>query len=179
MYYSHSFEDPATGQVIDVMVDGDEPEQRNAGPRDHRGGDPRAHGSAPPWRHPGHPGVTFHPRPPHGQQQGTGIPSRVIVRGEGTQPGRTVPAHPADSGDYFVIRKDAIAEAITFIGPAIGQVWASFLGQPEPPQAVGDDVIDRDNAAMHRDALAKHQQNLTRILALTDLAARAARLLFT
>jgi hypothetical protein len=52
-----------------------------------------------------------------------------------------------------------------------------FLVRPEAPQAVGDDVIDRDNAAMHRDALAQHQQNMTRALALTKLAARAVRLL--
>ena len=77
-----------------------------------------------------------------------------------------------EQAGYFAIKKDALAEII----PSLGQVWASFLGRPELPKAVGNDTIDRDNAALHRDALAHHQQNQTRILALTDLAARAVKL---
>ena len=44
------------------------------------------------------------------------------------------------------------------------------------PAMIGDDIIDRTNSTLHRDALAMHQQNQTRILALTELAARAAKL---
>lgn len=166
LYHSHSYQDPDTGEIIDVIVD-DEPEYRNAG-RDHRADVPRS--TAPP-RHPGHPGNPASP-PRHGS---TGIPARVIVRNPGP-PARPLPGQgPAgyDAGEYLAIKKSALADVI----PAVGLVWASFLGRPAMPQAVGDDVIDRDNAALHRDALAKHQQNLTRIEALTDLAARAARLL--
>lgn len=162
LYHSHSYQDPDTGEIVDVIVD-DEPEYRNAG-RDHRADVPRS--TAPP-RHPGHPG-NLAPRPQHGS---TGIPARVIVR----NPARPLPGQGPgyNAGEYFAIKKSAIADVI----PAVGQVWASFLGRPAMPQAVGDDVIDRNNAALHRDALAKHQQNQTRITALTDLAARAARLL--
>jgi hypothetical protein len=77
-----------------------------------------------------------------------------------------VPVRTGD--DELVVSKGAIAELI----PAIGQVWASFLGLPEQPKATGSDVIDRNNAAMHRDALARHQQSQTRILALTMVAER-------
>ena len=76
-----------------------------------------------------------------------------------------------DAGEYFAIKKSALAEII----PAVGQIWASVLVPPEAPKAIGDDIVDRDNASMHRQALAKHDQNQTRILALTNLVARAAK----
>ena len=82
----------------------------------------------------------------------------------------TGPVH--DHGDYVAIKKDVVAELV----PIIGKAYASFLARPEPPSATGDNIVDRDNASMHRDALALHQQNQTRILALTDLVARAAKL---
>lgn len=77
-----------------------------------------------------------------------------------------------DAGEFFAIRKTVLADLLSAAGP----IWASFLMAPEPPKAVGDDVVDRDNASMHRQALAQHDQNQTRILALTDLAARVAKL---
>lgn len=156
---SQYFENPETGEVFELIT---EPDYRNAGPRDHRGS-----GSRPAIRRIGH-------RPPSSMG---GIRPRSsdrpdIVRHPGDDD-RSVPAHRSQSGEYVSIRKSALAEII----PSIGQVWASFLVRPEPPQAVGDDVIDRDNAAMHRDALAQHQQNMTRALALTKLAARTVQLL--
>ena len=73
--------------------------------------------------------------------------------------------------DHIAIRKSALLELI----PSVGKVWASFLGIPDSPQATGDDVTDRNNASDHREALARHTQNQTRILALTDLAAKAVK----
>jgi hypothetical protein len=155
---SQYFENPETGEVFELIT---EPEYRNAG-RDHRGS-----GSRPGIRPLGH-------RPPPNmggiRPRSSDRPDIVRHSGDG---GRSVPTRPSQSGEYVTIRKSALAEII----PSIGQVWASFLVRPETPQAVGDDVIDRDNAAMHRDALAQHQQNMTRALALTKLAARAVRLL--
>lgn len=158
MQYSHSYQDPHTGDIVDVMVDD---EYRN-GPRDHRGGGGRT--------------ILHRPRreftPP--PAQGGIVPPRIRERGEVVRHHGSAPQpHPGQTGDYLAIPKAALVEII----PTLGQVWASFLGRPDMPQAVGDDVIDRDNAAMHRDALAMHQQNQTRIQALTDLAARAVRLL--
>ena len=84
-----------------------------------------------------------------------------------------VQAEPiTQSSAHVVIEKRAIAEMV----PAVGQLWASFLGRPEMPEATGNDIIDRNNAAMHRDSLAMHQQSQTRILALTDLASRVIKL---
>ena len=99
----------------------------------------------------------------------------MVVRPRPTRPvspQRPDVAMTYDDGEFFAIKKSVLAELI----PAAGQVWASLLAPPEPPQAIGNHVIDRDNAAMHRQALAMHGQNQTRILALTNLAARAAKL---
>jgi hypothetical protein len=95
------------------------------------------------------------------------VPQRIVVTS-------TRPAWPVgfERGNYLAIKKSAIVEIL----PSLGHLWAAFLGMPQAPQAVGEDKIDRDNAAMHREALARHQQNQTRILALTDLASRAVKL---
>jgi len=168
MLYSHSYIDPETGESVDVMIDDSEAEAyRNAGPREHRGtGRPsrgpfggHQHGGgltrpAPRPRDPANTTVIARPRPP--------VVARPTI-------GQSM-AH--DDGEYFAIKKSAIAELL----PAVGQIWASFLAPPAPPAAVGNDIVDRDNAAMHRQALAMHDQNQTRILALTNLAARAAKL---
>ena len=170
MYHSHSYTDPDTGELIDVMIadPDDRADYRNG--RDHRG-----HGGAgfgghhrPPWQHQGVPGGHGAPGG-HGVPGGRGMPDRVIVR----HPVPTVPVPGQHTGDTITIPKSAV----TAIIPALGQVWASFLGLPEAPHAIGNDVIDRNNAALHRDALATHAQNQTRILALTDLASRALRLM--
>jgi len=157
MKYSHSYQDPLTGDIVDVHVDDD---YRN-GPHDHRAGGVRT--------------VLHRPRLDFSRPPGNSgvVPPRIHDRGEVVRyHGNAPQSHPGQSGEYLAIPKTALVELI----PTLGQVWASFLGRPGMPQAVGDDVIDRDNAAMHRDALAMHQQNQTRIQALTDLAARAARL---
>jgi hypothetical protein len=99
------------------------------------------------------------PRPP------PTVPQRILIRHPSS------PAVPI-RGEYVTIKKSAIAEII----PGLGRLWAAFLGMPQAPLAVGEDKTDRDNAAMHREALARHQQNQTRILALTDLASRAVKL---
>ena len=101
----------------------------------------------------------------------------LIVRPPPAPPIRPAPqpapqTTPEVGDDFVAIKKSAVAELLASVGP----LWASVLARPQAPQAVGDDIIDRDNATMHRDALALHQQNQTRILALTDLAARAVKL---
>lgn len=162
MDYSHTYRDPDTGQLIDVMIehddDGDGGDYRNA--RDHRGGSrPPSSGSvlggAPRPRRPGGQRPVVRPRPTRPMPPHAGLPGPI-----------------AETDEYYSIRKSAIAELV----PAAGQLWASFLARPDAPQATGNDLIDRDNAAMHRDALALHQQNQTRILALTDLASRLVKL---
>ncbi len=162
MEYSHSYIDPETGNLVDVMVDGNDADYRNAGPRDHRGGNRPPSSTSMPNR----PG----PRP---HRPGGSRPTRP--RPTRPRPTRPYPDHAnsiTDSGEYVTIPKSLIAELI----PATGQVWASFLGLPDAPQATGNDVIDRDNATMHRDALAMHQQNQTRILSLSNLASRLVKL---
>jgi hypothetical protein len=178
MYYSHSYEDPDTGQLVDVMVEDGYDEYRNA-VRDHRSqgsGIPAARPYMPPPRMPGQ--AT---RPPGGMFGGIVPPRQVVVRDPGPPqivpprpPARPTSARPIgfEHGEYLTIKKSAIAEIL----PSLGHLWAAFLGMPQAPQAVGEDKTDRDNAAMHRDALARHQQNQTRILALTDLASRAVKL---
>jgi hypothetical protein len=162
-----------------VIVDDGYDEYRNA-VRDHRSqgsGVPTARPYMPPPRMPGQ--AT---RPPGGMFGGIVPPRQVVVRDPGPPqivpprvPARpTTPARPIgfEHGEYLTIKKSAIAEIL----PSLGHLWAAFLGMPQAPQAVGEDKTDRDNAAMHRDALARHQQNQTRILALTDLASRAVKL---
>lgn len=157
MEYSHSYLDPETDEIIHVMIEPDS-EHRNAPPRA-RGAPPRA--DQIPGRHHG-----------AGHHQGPGFPNRpqggrIIRRGPAPYP-----IGPTRSSEYLTVRKSAIAELL----PIAGKLWASFLTPPDPPQAVGDDIVDRDNASMHRQALSTHQQNQTRILALTDLAHRAVTL---
>ena len=163
--YSHDYEDPETGELVEVVVrddDDDELEIRNA-----RGRGPigrRVPASRVPARYQ-RPRVERYPAPRRRP--------RVPVRVERRTP-VVVRERPsvARDGQYFSIKKSAIGELI----PAAGKVWASFLGTPVGPQATGNDIVDRDNATVHRDALAKHQQNQVRILALTELASRAFNL---
>ena len=155
--YSHSYEDPDTGEVIEVMVpdDGDDDfEYRNARVIDNRS---RSRGRRRPPRPP-------RPQPRPHRPVPAPRPVPVIARPRPTQ---------MQDGEYFTVKKSAVAEVI----PAVGMVWASFLGTPTAPKATGDDITDRDNATAHREALAQHQQNQTRILALTELAGRAFNLL--
>lgn len=91
-------------------------------------------------------------------------------------PGGHGHGHAGHGGDYVAIKRTTLMQLGELI-PGVGRVWASFLGRPEAPKAIGNDIIDRDNAATHRDALAQHGQNQTRILALTELAGRALTLL--
>jgi hypothetical protein len=182
MHYSHSYEDPETGQLVDVMVD-DGDEYRNATLRE-RPGAPRDHRS----QVTSSGGRRFTPPPRHSSARPPG-PLGGGLYGSGPLVGRDygqhslppqrppvvhAPAQPVgfEHGQYIAIKKSALAEII----PSVGHLWAAFLGMPAAPQAVGEDKVDRDNAALHRDALAKHQQNQTRILALTDLASRAVKL---
>jgi hypothetical protein len=176
MFYSHSYEDPETGQLVDVMVDDGADEYRNASVRDHRaqGASPAPRPYMPPPRHPAQ-----STRPPGGMFGGIVPPRQVVVRDPGLP--QTVPQRPPvrptrpigfEHGEYLTIKKSAIGEIL----PSLGHLWAAFLGIPQAPQAVGEDKTDRDNAALHRDALARHQQNQVRILALTDLASRAVKL---
>jgi len=167
MIYSHSYEDPETGELIDVMLDEGSDHYRNAGPRERRADRRRSPGRPRPRPYSGHPHDSGRRLQPRG---------RALVVREPRPTRQPMMAPPPgmspQSGEYFAIKKSTLAE----LAPAVGQICASFLGRPEAPRAVGDAVIDRDNAAMHRDALAAHQQNQTRILALSDLAARAAKL---
>jgi hypothetical protein len=155
-------------EYIDIHDDeyDDGEEYRNAGPRDHRGGS--RDGGLFGLRRPRRPGRRPRPRPR----------PPVIRPREPRGPVRPRPpiVHPsgpiADHGGYLTISKDALAEFV----PAIGKVYASFLQRPEGPVATGNDTVDRDNATMHRDALAQHSQSQTRILALSELAGRALKL---
>lgn len=83
--------------------------------------------------------------------------------------------HVASDGEYLAIKKEALVDLISIAGDA----WASFLARPDIPQATGDVKIDMENASLHRDALALHDQNRDRIRVLSGLAERAARLLFS
>ena len=162
--YSHTYEDP---ELIEVMVpvdddldDDDEGDDagglRNARRRSHRSRSSRGRRTR----------RTDRPRSRGTIRRRTGryqpqLPERV-------EHGGPVVARDPD-GEYFAIKKSAIADLL----PAVGMVWASFLGTPQAPRATGDDITDRDNASSHRESLAQHQQNQTRILALTELAGRA------
>lgn len=144
LYYSHSYVNP-DGQLVDVMVADADP-VRNAARRT----------DAPPSV-----SAVGQIRPRTGPYYAYGhMPPQIFAR---------PPAQPAHPGPgYLSVRKADLLELV----PAIGQIWASVLRLPDKPQATGDDVIDRNNAALHREALAHHQQSQTRILALTDLAYR-------
>ena len=160
---------PETGASIELEDPYDEyyPEDyRNAGPRDHRPGLL------------GHRSDFFGGRPSRPSGGTRPAPRTIVTRPRPlpTRPDPIVPVSPAptpvqSSDEYLAIKKSAVADILL----AGGKVWASFLARPNPPAAVGDDIVDRDNATMHRDALAMHQQNQTRILALTDLVSRAVK----
>jgi len=85
------------------------------------------------------------------------------------------PTSAQQSADHISIRKD---DMVSLIGMG-GELLAAFYGRPAMPQVVGDDVTDRTNAALHRDALALHDQNRDRIRALTGLAERAAKMMLS
>jgi len=99
----------------------------------------------------------------------TAVPSRSRRAQPRSEPAIVRRAEQPVHSEYFSLKKSALVEMV----PLAGQVWASFLGRPQMPAAVGDDIADRENAALHRDALARHQQMQHRIVALSDLAARA------
>ena len=160
--YSHEYEDADTGEIVEVLVPDDEDDDevveiRNARRR-----------SQPARRLPAR------RRSPSRRTQGRArrrrdVPARVERRAPVVV--RERPTVTQD-GQYLSVKKSAVGELI----PAAGKVWASFLGTPDAPQATGNDIVDRDNASAHREALAKHQQNQVRILALTELASRAFNL---
>ena len=81
----------------------------------------------------------------------------------------------SNDGEYLSIKKDALVGLISIIGDG----WASVLARPDIPQPTGDPKIDFTNSALHRDALALHDQNRDRIRAVASLAERAARLLLS
>ena len=175
-YYSHSYEDPESGEVIDVMeaIDDDDDDDDDA--EDVRNARPRGRGRGRGRRRPGRrprrsrrPGRAMYPRPPVYQppprppQPAQPSPGAIAVR----------PSKPVVvSGDHLSVRKSALIEFI----PAVGKLWASFLGKPNKPIATGDNITDHNNASEHREALADHAQNQTRILALSDLAAKAVKM---
>ena len=168
LIYRNSYEDPDTGEVIDVMTtddyddddyDDEADDFRNARRLSRRRGPPRRRSKRPlrPYR-PGYPSYYPPPRPP---AYGGGRPTVIA-------PPKPVTTSP----DHVSIRKSALVELV----PAVGKVWASFLGIPDAPRATGDDIVDRDNAADHRESLARHSQSQVRILALSDLAAKAFKI---
>lgn len=169
MPYSHTYFDREIGDYVDVHDDDEhDVDYRNAGPNflPHRRGRGFRRLISRRGERPGN--IAIRPRPDNPPR----LPGRrpVVVREpEVAEP--LVPSAP-DLDGHIVVNKTALANLV----PAAGQVWASFLIPPDAPKATGDDIVDRDNAAMHRQALAAHQQNQTRILALTDLAARAVKL---
>lgn len=75
--------------------------------------------------------------------------------------------------EYLAIRKDTLASVV----PLIGELCAAYLGRPDLPLPSGDPETDFTNHALHRDALALHDQNRDRIRALSVLAERAAKLI--
>lgn len=160
LVFSHSYEDPNTGEPVDVMVDDGEDDDDDDGDEaaEHRNARP-ARGKR---RRRGRPGRRGSPRPR--PRPGSPRP-RPRLGGIVTRPRRP---EPADDG-YFRLKKEALIEVI----PLAGKLWSSFLGQPDMPPPTGDDITDRGNAALHRDALAKHQQAQHRIEALSEIAARA------
>ena len=165
-----TFTDQETGDELELHFDpdGHNPNVRNA-PRDHRPGSPGGsksfmptHGAGfslvrnPPPRTPAtrDPEKTHHPR--------------------ATDPGR--PARNVTSdGEYLAIKKEALVDLISIAGDA----YASFLARPDVPRATGDNKTDFDNAALHRDALALHDQNRDRIRTISGLVERTARLLLS
>lgn len=169
------YQDPETGEVFDYEPEPDSSYRNAGGVRDHR---PGGGGGGRPYQQQNLPSRPNAGAPPpraqsHGHQSGGVIRHPTHSRPVHSRPRATHPAAAYDgNGDYMTIRKSAIIELL----PIAGQLWASFLGRPDVPQAVGNDVIDRDNASMHRDALAMHQQNQTRILSLSDLASRVVKI---
>ena len=128
-------------------------EQRNAGGTATR---PINVGAVPPRG-------TFQPGPRHGGGAVITRPTRPDSQANGGQP---------DPG-VLAIKKSALLDLI----PVGGAAWACMLERPDKPVVVGNDVIDHENAAMHRDALAAHQQNMMRIRVISELAARAIKVL--
>ena len=174
LHYSHSYEDPETGEYVDVLEADDDDDDdddddvagfRNARMRRHRGTPPRHRTEGRPGRRgrPGYRRRTYYP-PPAPPAYGGG--NTIVTRPAGPRGPVVV------DDDHLSIRKTALVEFI----PAIGKLWAAFLGTPDAPTATGDDIIDRNNAAQHRDALSRHTQSQTRILALSDLAAQAVKM---
>lgn len=164
--FSHSFRDATTGELYDVYH-APETELRN-GPRDHRSNRPPSSGGIPTR-------AVSAPRP---RGSGGYYANAFRPRTGGLVPHHGNPAvsmaqATAPAGEFLAIKKSALVDLL----PAAGALWASVLSPPDRPAAIGNDVVDRDNASLHREALALHQQNQTRILALTDLAARAARII--
>jgi hypothetical protein len=160
LVHSHTYEDPVTGRLVDVLMpDDDAGYYRNAQVNDHRR-PPHHGGSSPgvvPPRTRSVPPSAGHAMP---------VASRpVVVRSPGARP--VVHAYPQQE-PLGTINATTIAK----LAPIVGQLCAAFLGRPNPPEIVGSDRIDRENAALHRDALAAHQQNQARILALSDLVGR-------
>lgn len=164
LIYQHSYEDPDTGEVIDVVEDdGDDDDDgddvRNARRLNRRRRPPRRRSR------PGRPtggNRSYYPPPrPLPPPVYAGKP-QVIAR----------PPVVTTSPEHVSIRKSALLELI----PAAGKVWASFLGLPDAPRATGDNIVDRDNAAEHRESLAQHSQSQVRILALSELAAKAIKI---
>lgn len=154
---------PETGEYFHIYHD--EPE-------DYRNADPRgiiSTGRRRPRRDVFRPGPASRPIAPRPIAPRPIAPRPELI--EPVAPVQPAPA-PRDDAEYLTIRKSAFAELL----PSFGKAWAAFLARPAAPAAVGDDIVDRDNATMHRDALAMHQQNQTRILSITDLVARAVKL---
>lgn len=155
---------PATQQYVILQPAGyDEYAEYRNGPRGfpdlYERLQPSGHRPGPPRPSEPRPSVVIRPRPQH------------VVEPAPAQPVQT-PAAPPSGADYLTIKKSSVTDLVSLAGKA----WASFLIRPDMPETIGDDIIDRTNATLHRDALAMHQQNQTRIAVLTDLATRAVKL---
>ena len=161
--YLGTIHDTEKGQDFDVYTqDGGTVEELRNALRDHR--DRR---NPPPSRG----GISI---VPGRRSSGGGAPA---VRPPNTYQPAPHQAGPRSSAqidsEHVSIRKDAVLDLVS-VG---GELCAAFLGRPDMPKYVGDPSADFTNATLHRDALARHEQNRERIRAVTGLVERAARIL--
>ena len=78
-------------------------------------------------------------------------------------------------GEYFSVKKEVVAELI----PTLGELASASLGRPDMPRYTGDPSTDYANAALHREALALHDQTRERIRVTSNLIERFAKVVMS
>lgn len=167
-HHRDSYEDPDTGENVVEFEDaetGDILEFRNA-TRDHRTNRQESSTTAP--RTAG----SNRTRAVLTRTHRGGVPSKSRY----TNPRQPQPSGTVNtSGEYLAIKKDVIGDLL----PMAGKIWAALLGQPGRPEYTGDPRSDFTNAALHREALAQHEQSQLRIMTVSDVAGRVLKLLMS